>query len=82
MPSILALQLDDAVADQTAVHFELAFARTAEEAETAALSFQMGPRSDQPRALIGQRREFDLQPPLMGARSFTENFKDQAGTGR
>ena len=40
------LQLDDAVADQTAVDFQLAFTGTAEEAEAAALPFQVGPRPD------------------------------------
>jgi hypothetical protein len=41
-----ALQFDDAVADQTAVDFQLTFTRTAEEAEAAALPFQVCPRPD------------------------------------
>ena len=75
----LALQPGDALADQPAVDFELALAGSAEKAETAALAFEMGPRPDQPRALVRQRRQLDLQPAFMGARPRAENFEDQAG---
>ena len=75
----LALQLGDALADQAAVDFDLAFAGAAEEAEAAALAFQVGPGPHQPRALIGERRQFDLQPAFMGAGARAEDFEDQAG---
>ncbi len=75
----LALQPRDALADQPAVDFELALAGAAKKAEAAALAFEMGPRPHQPRALIGQRRQFDLQAALMGARALAEDFEDQAG---
>ena len=75
----LAPEPGDALADQAAVDFELALARAAEKAETAALPLQMGPGAHQPRALIRQRRQFDLQPPLMGAGALTKDFENQAG---
>ncbi len=75
----LALQQRDAVGDEAAVDFELAFARAAEKAEAAALALEMGPGPHQPRALIGQRRQLDLQAALMRARPRAENFEDQAG---
>ncbi len=43
----LALQSSDPLADQPAVDFELAFARSAEKAEAAALALQMRPRPDE-----------------------------------
>ena len=39
----------------------------------------MGPGPHQPRALIGQRRQLDLQAALMGARPRAEDLQDQAG---
>src|SRR6516164_8002774 len=39
----------------------------------------MRPGAHQTRALIGQRRQFDLQTALMGARPFAEYFEDQPG---
>ena len=76
----LALQPRDALADQPAVDFELALAGAAEKAEAAALAFEMGPRTHQPRALIGERRQFDLQAALMGTRPRAEDFEDQTGS--
>ncbi len=75
----LALQPCDALADQPAVDFELALAGAAQKAEAAALAFEMGPRPHQPRALVGERRQLDLQPAFMGARALAEDFEDQPG---
>src|SRR5512146_1409153 len=71
--------MGDAVGDEPAVDFELAFAGAAEKAEAAALPLEMGPGTHQPRALIGQRRELDLQASLMGAGARAENLQDEAG---
>ena len=73
------LEDDDAVGDEAAVDFELAFARAADEAETAALPLQVGPGTHQPRALVFERRQLDLQPPFMGAGALAENLQDQPG---
>src|SRR6266550_5227276 len=75
----LALEPRDPLTNQTAIDFELALSGSAEEAEPAALTFEVGPRTDQPRPLVGERRELDLEPPLVGARPCAENFEDQTG---
>ena len=75
----LALEAGDALADQPSVEFELALARPAEKAEPAALAFEMGPRPHQPRALIRQRRQLDLQAALMGLGARPEYFENEAG---
>ncbi len=75
----LALEARDALADQPAVDLDLALARPAEEAEAAALTFEMRPRAHQPRALVRQRRQLDLQAALMGAGARPEDFENEAG---
>ncbi len=69
----------NALADQPTVDFELAFAGAAQKAKTAALTLQMGPRSHEARALIRERRQFDLETPLMSARPFAKNLENKAG---
>ena len=73
-----ALQPGNAFADQPPVDFELAFAWAAEEAKPAALALEMCPGAHQAGPLIGQRRQLDLQPALMGAGPLAENLQDQA----
>ena len=72
------LEPHDAFVDQPAVDLDLAFAGPAEEAETAALAFQVGPGPDQARALVGQMRQFDLQRAFLGGSAIAENLQDQA----
>ncbi len=70
----------DALADQPAVDLELALARPAEKAEPAALAFEMRPRPHQPRALVRQCRQFDLQATLMGAGARAEDLENEPGS--
>ena len=73
----VAPQPHDPFVDPPPVHFELRFARPADEPQAAALALEMRPAADQTAALIGQRCQFDLQPPFPRARSRSENFEDQ-----
>ena len=65
--------------DGAAVGLDLGFAGAAHEAKPAALTFKVGPGADQPRALIGERRQLDLKHALAGARAVGEDLKDQPG---
>src|SRR5262249_18401913 len=76
----LVFDARNALLDQPAIGFELALARTAEEAEAAALTLEMRPRADQSAFLIGEMRRFDLQRALARLRAPSEDFQDQAGT--
>ena len=73
------LKARDALADQAAIGFDLGFAGTAHEPETAALALQMGPRPHQAAALIIQMRQFDLQRAFLGLGAAAEDFEDQPG---
>jgi len=78
-PVEFAFKPRNPLADQPAVDFELALAGPAEKAKTAALALKMSPRPDQPRALVGERGQLDLQAAFMGTRPRAKNFEDQAG---
>ena len=68
----------DALADQTAVGFELRFARTA-QADTAFLALEVSPRANQPRRQILQLRELDLQLAFVAAGALREDIENEAG---
>src|SRR3546814_12794514 len=68
------------IADHPPVGLDLRFAGTAEEAETAALAFEVGPAAHEPTRLIIEMRELDLQAALGGRCAFAEGLEDQAGT--
>ena len=74
-----ALEPHDAVPDQPPVNFDLAFPRPAQKAEAATLAFQVRPGPHQPRALIFQMRQFNLQAAFARAGPFAENLQDQPG---
>jgi hypothetical protein len=64
--------------DQPPVRLDLGFTRPTQEAEAATLTFKVSPRPNEPRSLLLQMREFDLERPLLRRRAFTKNIQDQA----
>ncbi len=75
----LGLQPLDTVANQPAVGLDLCFARAAQEAETTALAFQMGPGPHQAAALVFQMRKFHLQRAFARRRTLAEDVEDEPG---
>ena len=67
------------VADHPPVGFDLGFAGAAQKAESAALTFKVGPASNQPTRLIIQMSQFHLKAPFRRSGTFTEDFEDQPG---
>ena len=67
----------DALIDQTAVGFDLRFARAAEETVAAALAFKMGPGAHQPAFLVGEMRKLHLQTAFSRQRTLAENFENE-----
>ena len=75
----LTAQADHLVVDGAAVSLDLRLAGAADEAEAAALPFEVGPRAHQPRPLIAERGQFDLQHAFAGAGAVGEDFEDEPG---
>ena len=75
----VAFETGYSLADEAAVGFDLGFPGTAQEPETAALAFQVGPRAHQARTLIRQRRQLHLKLPLACAGTGPEDIQDEAG---
>ncbi len=75
----LAPDLGHPLADQPPVGLDLGLARTAEEAEAAALALEVGPAAHQPPCLVIEMRKLDLEPPFRGCRTLSENLEDQSG---
>ncbi len=75
----LALDPDDLFVDGAPVGLDLGLAGAADEAETAALAFQVGPGADEAGALVAERGHLHLQHALAGARPVGEDFQDQPG---
>ena len=73
----LASDRIDAFADGTPVGLDLSFAGTAKKAETAPLALKVRPRPDKPAFLIGETRQFNLQPALFAARAVGEDLKNE-----
>ncbi len=70
----LLLQAFDLFLQLTPVGLDLRFAGTAEEACTAALAFEVGPRANQAPALVVEVSEFDLKPAFLGPRAPAEDL--------
>src|SRR5262249_31670451 len=75
----IVLDAGDAFLDQPAVGFKLTLARAAEEAEAAALAFEMGPGAHQAALLVGQVRVLALEGAGARMRAASKDFEDQAG---
>src|SRR5205807_2564649 len=75
----LRLDPGDPLLDKPPVGFDLSFTGTPKESETAALPFQMCPRTDQSAFLISQMCKLDLQRALARARTPPENLQDETG---
>src|SRR5262249_46422554 len=74
----LALDADDALADQAAVHLELGFTGPAQEPESPALPLEMGPGAHEPAALVAQGGELDLELAFERAGALPEDLEDES----
>ena len=76
----LSAQAHNLSVDGAPVCFDLSFARPPDKAQTASLTFQVGPGAYQPGALIAERGHFNLQHPFAGPRAIRKDFQDQPGS--
>ena len=67
----------DAFIDQTAVRFNLRFARAAEKPIAAALAFKMGPSPHQPAFLVGEMGKFHLQTAFSRQCTLSKDFENE-----
>jgi hypothetical protein len=74
----LALQLDDAVGDLAPVELDLGLAGAAGPARAPALALQVGPGPHQPRTLVLEPGQLDLQLAFARAGAAGEDLQDQA----
>ena len=75
----LAPQPGHALPDHAAVGLNLGFSWAAQEAEAAALAFQVGPAAHEPALLVIEMGKLNLQAPFGGCCAFAEDFQDQTG---
>ena len=75
----LLTELCHSVADEATVGFDLGLAGAAEEAEAAALPFEVGPAPHQSPGLIIEMGQLDLQPPFRRRGALPEYLEDEAG---
>ena len=73
----LFLERADAGADQASVDLDLGLARSTAHADTADLTFEVGPGARQTRQQVFQPRQVDLHAAFVGARALGEDVQDQ-----
>jgi hypothetical protein len=70
-------ELANPVVEHAAVKFDLFLTRAATQSDATLLSLKVRPTPHKPSGLVFHLGQFDLQLPLMTARSLPEDLKDQ-----